>query len=99
MYRRGRAEDAPGLLSSARAEIHAGLRPHVPGTRDASQRRLRLRLPPALIMWGRLVTCGGLVIRLVLCEKIVRPLANRPQVTNPHERIGASTPTGCSVDI
>ena len=42
--------------------------------------------PQLLIMWGRLVTCGGLVIRLVLCKKIVRPIANRPQVTNlPHK--------------
>jgi hypothetical protein len=30
-------------------------------------------------MWGRLVTCGGLAIRLVMCKKIVRPIANRPQ--------------------
>ncbi len=33
-------------------------------------------------MWGRLLTCGGLVIRLLLCKKIVRPISNRPQVTN-----------------
>jgi hypothetical protein len=24
-----------------------------------------------LLMWGRLATCGGLVIRLLLCKKIV----------------------------
>ncbi len=35
-----------------------------------------------MIMWGRLVTCGGLEIRPLLCKKIVRPIANRPQVTN-----------------
>src|SRR5260221_9243843 len=38
-------------------------------------------------MWGRLVTCGGLIIRLVLPQKNIGPIANRPQVTNlPHER-------------
>src|SRR5229473_1310977 len=38
-------------------------------------------------MWGRLVTCGGLIIRLVLRQKNIGPIANRPQVTNlPHER-------------
>jgi hypothetical protein len=37
-------------------------------------------------MWGRLVICGGLVIRLVLdTEFTYGPIANRPQVTNlPH---------------
>jgi len=37
-------------------------------------------------LWGRLVTCGGLVIRLMLdTEFTYRPIANRPQVTNlPH---------------
>src|SRR6267154_6506555 len=38
-------------------------------------------------MWGRLVTCGGLIIRLVLPQKNIGPIANGPQVTNlPHER-------------
>src|SRR5258708_1945043 len=38
-----------------------------------------------LIMWGRLVTCGGLIIRLVWCPKNIGPIANRPQVSNlPH---------------
>ncbi len=37
------------------------------------------------ILWGRLLTCGGLIIRLVMYKKIVRPIANRPQVNNlPH---------------
>jgi hypothetical protein len=37
------------------------------------------------LVWGRLVTCGGLVIRLVLFKNINGPIANRPQVTNlPH---------------
>jgi hypothetical protein len=36
-------------------------------------------------MWGRLVTCGGLVIRLLLRKQNIGPIANRPQVTNlPH---------------
>ena len=30
--------------------------------------RLRLKLIP--IMWGRLLTCDGLVIRLLLCRKL-----------------------------
>jgi hypothetical protein len=30
-------------------------------------------------MWGGLITCGGLLIRLLLCKNIVRPIANRPQ--------------------
>jgi hypothetical protein len=41
-----------------------------------------------LIVWGRLVTCGGLVIRLVLFQKIYGPITNRPQVTNlPHNHV------------
>jgi hypothetical protein len=35
-----------------------------------------------VIVWGRLVTCGGLVIRPLPCKKIVRPIANRAQVAN-----------------
>jgi hypothetical protein len=40
-----------------------------------------------LIVWGRLITCGGLVIRLIRNQKyIIGPIANRPQVTNlPHK--------------
>ncbi len=42
------------------------------------------------VMWGRLVTCGGLVIRLVLWQKNIGPIANRPQVTNlPHKCLQA----------
>jgi hypothetical protein len=42
-----------------------------------------------LLMWGRMASCGGLAIRLVVVqENIVRPIANRPQVTNlPHKKI------------
>ncbi len=37
-------------------------------------------------MWGRLVTCGGLVIRDCSESEIFNgPISNRPQVTNlPH---------------
>jgi len=36
--------------------------------------------------WGRLVTCGGLAIRLSKVDTgLSRPISNRPQVTNlPH---------------
>ncbi len=38
-------------------------------------------------MWGRLATCGGLAIRLLRSKKLVRPIANRPQVNNlPHKK-------------
>ena len=34
-------------------------------------------------LWGRLVTCGGLVIRLLnFIGMFNRPIANRPQVSN-----------------
>jgi hypothetical protein len=35
-------------------------------------------------LWGRLATCGGLVIRLVWNSEyiIYGPIANRPQVAN-----------------
>jgi len=41
-------------------------------------------------VWGRLVTCGGLVIRLVMIPEFTYgPIANRPQVTNlPHINTG-----------
>jgi len=46
----------------------------------------RLRRKLVLIVWGRLVTCGGLVIRQVLFQKMAGSIANRPQVTNlPHK--------------
>jgi hypothetical protein len=35
---------------------------------------------------GRLVTCGGLVIRLLLIRNYLRPIANRPQVTRDAEK-------------
>src|SRR5260370_9787757 len=39
------------------------------------------------LMRGRLVTCGGLAIRLVLYRKKIGPIDNRPQVTNqPHKK-------------
>src|SRR5258708_16494887 len=39
------------------------------------------------LMWGRLITCGGLSIRLVLYRKKIGPIYNRPQATNlPHKR-------------
>src|SRR5260370_14778336 len=39
-----------------------------------------------LITWGRLVTCGGSIIRLFRRRKNIGPMANRPQVTNlPNE--------------
>jgi hypothetical protein len=45
-------------------------------------------VPVILILWGRLVTCGGLVIRLIRNQKyIIGPITNRPQVTNPPHTI------------
>src|SRR5258708_31567635 len=39
-----------------------------------------------------MVTCGGLVIRLVLCQKLPGPIANRPQDTIlPHKIKSASS--------
>src|SRR5258708_12379081 len=39
------------------------------------------------LMWGRLITCGGLAVRLVLYRKKIGPIYNRAQVTNlPHKR-------------
>ncbi len=38
--------------------------------------------PPLNVLWGRLLTCGGLVIRLFLNQKIIGPIINRPQVAN-----------------
>jgi hypothetical protein len=41
----------------------------------------------ALQVWGRLVTCSGLVIRLVLGQKIEGQLPNGRQLpTCPHDR-------------
>src|SRR5258708_7635872 len=39
-----------------------------------------------LMLWGRLGTCGGLIIRLAWSRKNIGPIANRPQVSNlPHK--------------
>jgi hypothetical protein len=53
-------------------------------TRDLITGRLRRNW--LLIVWGGLVTCGGLVIRLVLdAEFTYGPIANRPQVINCYQ--------------